>query len=453
MPHALIVDDDRVARKALSELVRQQGFTTDDAGSLAEARERMAAAPADVVLIDLVLPDGRGLDFFDQLETGVRPEAVLITGNASVESAVEALRRGVLDYLAKPADVSRLKGLLAHVARTLELKQEVGVLRGELRRLGRFGRMIGGSPAMQHVYDLIQKVAPSDVNVLITGQSGTGKELVAQTLHELGPRRSGAFVPVNCGAIPTTLIESELFGHEKGSFTGATQRHLGFFERAHGGTLFLDEITEMSPDLQSRLLRVLESGTLTRIGGEESISVNARVIAATNRVPADAVQEKQLREDLYYRLNVFPIALPPLRDRGQDVDLLAAHFLEQLNQAAGGTKRLGTDARAALLRHDWPGNVRELWNAMQRAYLLAADEIGAAALPLESRAGVPSTNGGPEGGLPVGQSLEAVERRMILATLRHCDGDKRRTAEMLGISLKTLYNRLNVYAGAQGESV
>ncbi len=453
MAHALIVDDDRATRKALSELVRLQGFTTDDAGSLAEARERMGATAADVVLIDLVLPDGRGLDLLDQLETGVRPEIVLITGHATVESAVEALRRGVLDYLAKPVDVPRLKGLLAHVARTLELKQEVGELRGELRRLGRFGRMIGGSSAMQRAYDLIQKVAPSNVNVLITGESGTGKELVAHTLHELGPRKDGPFIAVNCGAIPSTLIESELFGHEKGSFTGATQRHLGFFERAADGTLFLDEITEMSPDLQSRLLRVLESGTLHRIGGEESISVNARVIAATNRVPAEAVQEKRLREDLYYRLNVFPIPMPPLRDRGQDVDLITNYFLEVLNKQAGGAKTLGADARAALARHSWPGNVRELWNALQRAYLMAGEVIDAESLPLDSARAATSSNGESETRLPVGVTLEEVERRMIMATLDRCAGDKRRAAEMLGISLKTLYNRLNVYAGPQRESV
>jgi DNA-binding NtrC family response regulator len=450
MAHALIVDDDHATRSALSDVAETQGFSTATAGSLAEARDRMSDRRPDVVLIDLMLPDGLGLDLVEnEAEDVPRPEVVLITGHATVESAIEALRRGAMDYLPKPVDLPRLRAVFEHVSRTLQLKQEVSQLRGELRKLGRFGRLIGASGTMQKVYDLIARVAPTDFTVLLTGESGTGKELVAQTLHELGPRRRSLFLPVNCAAIPQNLIESELFGHERGSFTGATQLHRGVFERAHGGTLFLDEVTEMSPELQARLLRVLETGTVVRVGGEDPIAVDVRVIAATNRPPEAAVREGKLREDLYYRLNVFPIPLPPLRDRPGDVALLAEFVLEQLNVEQGTQKRMTQGAVEALGRHDWPGNVRELRNALQRSFILAEDVIDVDCLPVASATPTMSTGGSPLEGIRVGASLDDVERTMILATLEHCRGDKKRTAQMLGISLKTLYNRLNVYAGRQ----
>jgi DNA-binding NtrC family response regulator len=292
-------------------------------------------------------------------------------------------------------------------------------------------------------------VAPTDATVLVTGESGTGKELVAETLHALGARRKGPFVPVNCSAVPPNLIESELFGHERGSFTGATQQHRGVFERAAGGTLFLDEITEMPAELQARLLRVLEARTLTRVGGEDSISVDVRLVAATNRSPEQAVKQGTLRQDLYYRLNVFPILLPPLRERGEDIVLLAAHFLDELNQAAGATKRLAPIARDRLLRHAWPGNVRELRNVVQRDHIMAGDELRMEPLVGAPTPELPAGGAGNEDGVQAGMTLVEVERRVILATLERCGGDKRTAAQQLGISLKTLYNRLNVYAGRE----
>ena len=449
MPRVLIVDDDSAIREALAEVAGLEGFETSTAASLSEARQKLARTPPDVILADLMLPDGKGLDLLEAVEDGPRPQVVLITGNATVETAVEALRTGARDYLTKPIDVPRLKAILANVSRTLALQEEIGALRGQLRQLGRFGSMIGNSPAMQRVYDLIAKVAPTDAGVLVVGESGTGKELVAQTLHDLGPRRKGPFLPVNCGAVPSNLIESELFGHERGSFTGATQQHRGFFERASNGTLFLDEITEMPADLQTKLLRVLETGLVSRIGGEQPILVNVRLVAATNRSPQEAVREGKLREDLFYRLNVFPIVLPPLRDRGRDVELLAEHFLQILNQAEGMNKTLLPEAREALRRHSWPGNVREVKNAIQRAFILSESTVGSDLLGVEMLSGSPAINSRSAGGLgaiAVGLPLDEVERIMIQATLEQCGGDKRRTAEVLGISLKTLYNRLNLYA-------
>jgi DNA-binding NtrC family response regulator len=323
------------------------------------------------------------------------------------------------------------------------LKHEVVDLRGQLREFGRFGRLVGRSEAMQKVYKLIERVAPTDAGVFVTGESGTGKELVAETVHLLSGRRAEAFVAVNCGAMAPTLIESEFFGHEKGSFTGADRRRIGYFERADGGTLFLDEITEMPQELQVKLLRVLEVGAVTRVGATEPTPVNVRVVAASNRDPAEAVAKGQLREDLFYRLNVFPIELPPLRMRGEDAALLAQHFLEQVNTREGTRKRFTPRALARLQALSWLGNVRELKNAVERAAILADVTIDAEALP-RPHAEQPIAEDATlhvRIGTPIGE----IERRVILATLESLDGNKRRTAEVLGISLKTLYNRLNVY--------
>jgi len=330
---------------------------------------------------------------------------------------------------------------------------------------------------MQRIYDMISRVAPTDATVLLTGESGTGKEVVAQTLHDISRRRKEPFFPLNCGAVSPNLIETELFGHERGSFTGADRQHKGYFERAHGGTLFLDEITEMPVELQVKLLRVLETGMVTRIGGERSIAVNVRVIAATNRDPEEAVAEKKLREDLLYRLKVFPLHLPPLRDRDDDVELLAQHFLEQLNKSEGSKKAFGRSGMARLRQHPWPGNVRELKNLVHHAYILADDEINAESVPLgpvptgelreirpaprpietptpESRpidtirvTEIPAPDGTVQQGLtlPVGVSMAEADRILLLTTLEQYGGDKKKTAEVLGVSVKTIYNRLNEY--------
>jgi two-component system response regulator AtoC len=450
MSVALVVDDDSNSLSAMAELVENEGFTTVTAGNLTDARARLAEGAPDVVLTDLRLPDGSGLDLLQALDPAHRTEVILITGNATVDSAVAALRTGVLDYLTKPVDVRRLKTVLGNVSRTLALKEEIGTLRDELRQLGRFGRLIGNSTAMQKVYDLVVKVAPTDATVLLSGQSGTGKEEVAATIHELGKRRKQPFLPLNCGAVPPNLMESELFGHERGSFTGAAQMHRGHFERASGGTLFLDEITEMPLDLQVKLLRVLETGTIMRVGGDSNLEVDVRVIAASNRPPEAAVKDGKFREDLLYRLNVFPIVLPPLKDREGDLDLLADYFLGKLNREEGTSKRFSALARRRMAAHHWPGNVRELKNLIRREYILAEEVIDMEALPAGSS--VVATAAGADSGTPegikVGMSLADIERYVILATLEQYGGDKRKAAEVLGISLKTMYNRLNNYAAA-----
>jgi two-component system response regulator AtoC len=440
-PRALIVDDDAGFRLGLAELVRREGFAVTSAGSLKEAREEIAANPPDILLVDLRLPDGSGLDLLAGFEPTTAPEVVLITGDASVETAVDALRRGAIDYLTKPVDFARIKMALANVTRTLEMKGEIGTLRSELRKLGRFGPLIGTSPPMQAVYDLIGRVARTDASVLITGETGTGKEVVALTIHSLSHRSKAAFLPVNCGAISANLIESELFGHERGSFTGADRSHKGYFERAHRGTLFLDEITEMPLELQVRLLRVLETATVTRVGGNEPIEIDVRILAATSLRVEEAVAASKLREDLFYRLNVFPIALPPLRERGEDVELLAEQCLSELNAASGTAKHFTRACLERLRRHSWPGNVRELKNVIQRAFILAEEDVGVDSLPLGVTEVVPASSLA----MRVGNSIAEMERRLILATLDQCDGDKKKAADILKISLKTLYNRLKEY--------
>jgi len=308
-------------------------------------------------------------------------------------------------------------------------------------------RLIGTSPAMQKVRDLIGRVAPTDSTVLICGESGCGKELVAESIHAMSPRADKPFVAINCAAIPATLIEAELFGHERGSFTGAMRTREGVFERASGGTLLLDEITEMPLDLQSRLLRVLETKRLSRVGGSSDLEVDVRVLASTNRTPALAFSEGRLREDIYYRLAVVTVQLPPLRERSDDVLVLAEFFLSELNLRNGTRKRLSDDLRARFLRHRWPGNVRELRNAVERAYILCDGEL------VLNEQDMPTLRTAPEGDganadliqMPIGATLEEIERTFILATLKHFEGDKRRAADVLGCSLKTLYNKLHAY--------
>jgi len=448
MPNALVVEDDRAALDALLDLVEHEGFSVRGETTLSEARRAIKERAPDLLLVDLTLPDGSGLDMIDDANA-IGAQVVLITGNASVDTAVEALRRGAADYFTKPLDLVRLRSILANVTRTRELREEIGSLRQSLRKLGRFGPLVGASESMSVVYDLIAKVAPTDATVFIIGESGTGKEVVTQAVHELSRRRKGPFVPVNCGAISPNLIESTLFGHEKGSFTGAERMHRGVFEQAFEGTLFLDEVTEMPLELQVKLLRVLETGTVTRIGGEKGVAVDVRVVAATNRDPEQAVRDGKLREDLWYRLNVFPVPLPPLRQRRGDIALLAQHFLTELNAANGSIKRWSDGARAALDAYAWPGNVRELKNLVHRAYILADQEIDAACLPTLPTAEEVAARAPEDGGdvlhVRVGASVAEVEKRLIFATLEQVSGNKQKAAEILGVSLKTLYNRLSAY--------
>jgi two-component system, NtrC family, response regulator AtoC len=450
---ALIVDDDEDFRASVASLVKREGFETQLAGSLEEARKTLGTASPDLVLVDLQLPDGHGLELLDDAAPASDTEFVVITGNGSIDTAVRAMREGVLDYLPKPFEAARLSGVLANVSRTRGLKRELNGLRWQLRRLGRFGKLVGSSPSMQEVYNLIARVAPTTATVLVVGESGTGKELVAETLHALSRRKDRPLFAVNCGAVSPNLIESELFGHEKGSFTGADKRHIGYFERAAGGTLLLDEITEMTPELQVKLLRVLESGHFLRVGGNDPIETDVRILAATNRDLSEAVSSGALREDLYYRLNVFTIQLPPLRERGEDIQLLAQHVLDGLNAAEGTHKRWTPGALRALGERPWRGNVRELRNVVHQAYILADTEIDESALgsfePLRNGKAVQPTDDDTLQ-VTVGTEISAVEKRLILATLEHFDGDKKKAAETLGISLKTLYNRLSVYRAGNG---
>jgi DNA-binding NtrC family response regulator len=455
MSHVLIVDDDANTREALAALAMQEGFTTAMAGSIAEARIQLVRQRPDVILMDLCLPDGRGIDILEDLEDRASTETILITGHASIESAVEALRLGASDYLTKPVNLQRVKAVLSRVPRSGELRAEIGALRGELRGLGRFGRLIGRSPAIQEVYDKIERVAPTEATVLLMGESGTGKEIVARTIHELSRRRKNAFLAINCGAISPSLIENEMFGHERGSYTGADRQHKGYFEQADGGTLFLDEISEMPLELQVRLLRVLETGTFMRVGTSRPVAADVRIIAATNRDPREAVRAGRLRDDLYHRLNVFPLVMAPLRERGEDIELIAVHFLEEMNEACGTRKTFAPGAIELMKHHSWPGNVRELKNYIHRVFIMAGDEglpgpepmaeplshRGVHAFPAASDASpVP-----PAITVPLGTPLSVVARSLILSTLQHCGGERKRTAEMLGICTKTLYNRLREY--------
>src|SRR4029079_8944242 len=411
MPHALAVDDDPNFLSALAEMIEGQGFTTNTASTLRDARTQVSHKTPDVALVDLYLPDGSGIDLLKDLEQGNSTEGVLMTGPAHVERRVHALRLGASDYLTKPLDIGRLKSILANVA-SVQPSLPAQAQASEPQEVGRLGLLLGASPPMQSLYEMLNRVAPTDASVFLVGESGTGKDAAAQTLHMLSRRSRAPFLPLNCGAISPTLIESELFGHERGSFTGAARRHQGYFERAHTGTLFLDEISEMPIELQVKLLRVLETGEVVRIGGDQSAPVDVRVIGATNRDPQKAVNDGKMREDLLYRLQVFPIHMPPLRERGDDVQLLADYFLGQLNERQGTAKVFTEDSLDRLRTHSWPGNVRELKNVVHRAFIMADHEITPRCLPREV--------GGDSGSVrslnfQVGSSIEEVERRLIMA--------------------------------------
>jgi DNA-binding NtrC family response regulator len=460
MTHTLVVDDDVDSASMLGELLALEGLSVATAHSLRDARKQMALQTPDLVLLDLQLPDGNGMDLFADPELLSNSEVVLITGHASLDTSILALRLGAADYLVKPINLKHLQGILSRVTKPAVLKAEVADLTATLAATGSFGQLWGRSPSMQRVYEQISRVAGTGVTVFVTGESGTGKEVVAQTIHDLSRRRKMPFLGVNCGAISPNLIESEIFGHEKGSFTGADRQHQGFFERAAGGTLFLDEITEMPLDLQVKLLRVLETGRFMRVGASQSQETDVRIIAATNRSPLQAVASGRLREDLMYRLNVFPIELPPLRQRMTDVPLLAERFLDLIGKQEGRSKTLSPDALRQLSEHDWPGNVRELRNAVHRAYVMATGNvIDAQWLPHRNEAPAPTPpapskillspsneEGADSLAIPMGTTLAQAEQAIILATLRHYRHQKERTAAALGISLKTLYNRLKLYA-------
>jgi DNA-binding NtrC family response regulator len=442
--HVLVVEDDPATRVGLTELVRTWGFLTDSACDGEEAVDKITSFRPAIVVTDLVMPRMNGLQLLRTLrEQDPDVSVVILTAQGSVESAVEAIKDGAYDYLTKPVDPQRLKILLDKVVERQETLREVKALRRELREHGTFGRMIGAAPEMRKIYRTIEQAAPTSASVLVCGESGTGKELVAQTVHQLSPRGAHPFVAINCAAIPETLLESEIFGHEKGAFTGATERRPGCFELADRGTLFLDEIAEMTPATQVKLLRVLQERTFRRLGARQEQKVDVRVIAATNKDPAQAVQNGKLREDLYYRLNVFAITLPPLRERKEDLPLLIQAFLNEFNtrngKAVAGVEQL---AMRTLEQYDWPGNVRELRNVIERATILAESQfIDARHLPpFLVQVGEEAK---PTIELTPGTTVEEAERQLIKLTLEHTRDNKTRAAEILGISLKTLHNKLN----------
>jgi DNA-binding NtrC family response regulator len=449
----LIVEDDSAARAGLEQLVKSWGFTAESAGDGQEALERVTSFRPAIVITDLIMPRMDGLALLRALQNdGADVTTLLLTAQGSVESAVEAMKEGAYDYLTKPIDIPRLKILLEKVVERLATQREVKALRRQLREQGTFGSMVGNSPEMRKIYQVIEQSAPTGASVLISGESGTGKELVAQTIHQLSPRASFPFVAINCAAIPDTLLESEIFGHEKGAFTGAAERRAGCFELADRGTLFLDEIGEMTPGTQVKLLRVLQERKFRRLGGSAEHTVDVRVIAATNVDPVEAVKSGKLRDDLFYRLNVFSLTVPPLRERKEDLPLLVQAFIAEFN-TRNQKSIAGVDKAAMRLleRHDWPGNVRELRNAIERATIVApgpfvepehlpASLTGEAA-PVAPAAAATLAPG--EGNLTPGLTVDEAERRLIVMTLEHTRDNKTKAAELLGISLKTLHNKLN----------
>ena len=438
---ALVIGNDPESRKTMQELAERRKFEVSTASSVEDAVSRLNGDLYALALLDLELADGNGTELLDAIPDGT--EVVVVTGNASVDTAVAALRGGAVDYLTKPVDASRLGRILNGIGRTAALQARVTELSRELRSLGRFDQIVGACPGMQRVYDLIERVAPTDTTVLVVGETGTGKEVVARALHRTSKRKDGPFLAVNCGAVAPNLMESELFGHEKGSFTGAEKLHRGVFERADGGTLLLDEVTEMPPELQVKLLRVLETMRVHRVGGDRPVAVDVRIVAATNRKPEEAIAAGKLREDLHYRLSVFPISIPPLRERGGDVRLLSEFFLERQNRRSERKKLMAPGAIELLERQSWPGNVRELANTIERAFIMAEQVIGAEDLPLAMSGSKEPEN--RKDGVEEGLTIAEVERRHILATLERLGGNKKKAAEILGVSLKTLYNRLKRY--------
>ncbi len=441
----LVVDDERTTREALAQMVSDWGPRVEVAASGAEALHRSIELRPDIIITDLIMPDLGGIELMQRLR-GELPDCqvVIVTGQASVDAAVEAIRRGAYDFIEKPLEPQRLRLLLDRAAERLATVREVQVLRRSLRQMGPGAQFIGQSAAMRQVFSLIERVAPSKAAVVITGHSGTGKEMVARAIHELSPRRERPFLPVNCSAIPATLMESEFFGFEKGSFTGAEQRRPGCFELADKGTLFLDEIGELPLELQGKLLRVLEEERLRRLGGKVEVEVDVRVLCATHRDLKEEIRAGRFREDLYFRLNVFQIQLAPLKDRPEDVPALVDHFLARFARDLGKKLRgVSPEAMGLLKAYAWPGNIRELRNALERAAILVDGElIGREHLPPEV---VGPSEQAEVVRLPLGRTLAEVEKAYILGSLARLGGNRSKTALALGISEKTLYNRLKEY--------
>ena len=453
MAEILIIEDNATVREGLAQLLKTRGHTVHAAESVAEARERLAGGSFELVVSDLRLEDGTGLEILQEIRQdglGGEPDLIMITGYGTIDTAVEAMRLGAWDFVTKPLDSDEFR---LKVEKALEMR----ATRRENRRLGaenaylreeveeRFGDIVGRSPQMQAIFHSVQKIAATNSSVLLTGESGTGKELVARAIHRQSARAAGPFIKVNCSALAETLLESELFGHERGAFTGAVKERRGRFELAHGGTLFLDEISDIPPAVQIKLLRVLQEKEFERVGGERTIKVDVRILSATNRDLAAEVARGLFREDLYYRLHIVPLRIPPLRERQGDIELLVRHFIRTISKETG--KRItgiSDEALQLLLGYPWPGNVRELENAVERAIVLCdGDQLGVGEFPMGGAPGMGaqllSTNGSLD------SVLAETERRLIQEALERTGGVKTRTAELLGIKTSALYYKLEKY--------
>jgi two-component system response regulator HydG len=440
----LVVDDQRNMRATTAIVLRQAGHAVEEAEDGAAAVQRLQAGGFDVVLTDLRMPGVDGMEVLRaSRQLAPETEVIVMTAYGTIESAVEAIRRGAYDFLSKPFKEDEL---LLRVGQALERRRlvgEVSLFAGEFRKRYGLDHIVGRSAAMRDVLDRVVRVAPSDATVLVTGESGTGKEVVARALHVASRRGDRPFVPVNCAAITETLLESELFGHARGAFTGATRARRGLFEEASGGTLFIDEIGETAPGFQAKLLRALQDGEIRRVGESIPVQVDVRVIAATNQDLRRAIAEKRFREDLFYRLNVVPLRIPPLRERREDIPLLATHFVARYNARAGTRKRLGADAMQRLADHHWPGNVRELENMIEQAASLSpGDEIRAEDVQLEEGLPPPAPAEAEGEGRTLAAAVEEAERRAIEGSLTRCEGDLARVARDLGVSATTLWRKM-----------
>jgi len=465
------VDDEASQRSGLAAMVSAWSMVPETAGDGHEALVKLSTFPADVIITDLNMPGLDGYGFLEKLrDSGEMPPTIVLTGYGNIETAVKTVHElGAYWFLEKPIQPGSLEVLLRRAGSHAGLRAEKRNLERQLSYKGSLGELVGTSPQMQEIFALLQQAGPSKACVLITGESGTGKELVARTLHALSSRRQGPFVAINCAALPETLIESELFGHEKGSFTGASERRAGCFEIAQHGTLLLDEIGEMPMQTQAKLLRILEDSKVRRLGGKMEFEVDVRVLAATNKVPEEAVRDGHLREDLYYRLNVFHVHLPPLRERTVDLRPIAEALMSDLNRKHEcRVADISPQVLEALQRHHWPGNVRELRNVLERAVILAGEgTIEMKHLPAFLQSNAPPATPGAQppaanaaaaaaGAAPpppdkdgirfqIGTTVEEAEKGLILRTLEHTRNNKTRAAEILGISLKTLHNKLKEY--------
>lgn len=459
---AVIADDEMLNRELLAEMLPRLGITVRTTKDGVQALKALEAEPAGLLITDIRMPGMGGLKLLLKAkEKWPDMPVVVMTAFASIESAVESMRQGAYDYLMKPFDFGQVEALLMRLNERQTLVREVRQLKADVRDRHQARALLGTSPAMSQVMAVLERAAKSSATVMVQGESGTGKELVARYLHESSPRAAAPFVSVNCAALTETLLTSELFGHEKGSFTGADDQHQGRFEVANGGTLLLDEVSEVSPEVQAKLLRVLEERQFERVGGAKPISVDVRIIATTNRDLMNEVKSGRFREDLYYRLNVIPIILPSLRERRDDIPAIIDHYLKLFGKEMGLKPKLTDDARVLLTSYRWPGNVRELVNIVERLVVLNGDDVMDASaiqrcLPeLGSSSSHADTAGGPASTAATcvfGENvpLEELERRHIIATLAAVNGNKQMAADRLGISKRTLWDRLSRYQGKAG---